>query len=88
MKIKSGYKIKDIAGEKVLFMQGHAGVDMTKIISFNATSEWLWNTFSGKDFSEDDVVELIEKQYGIDSETARQDACRWIAQLSNVNLIE
>ncbi|GHV71739.1 hypothetical protein FACS189420_7790 [Bacteroidia bacterium] len=88
MKIKSGYKLKSIAGETVLFMQGHAGVDMTKIISFNDTSEWLWNTLYGKDFTEDDVAELIVKHYGIDERTAREDAGRWIVCLSNVNLIE
>jgi len=46
MRIKKGLKIRNIAGEKVLIMQGQVGVDMTKVISFNNTAEWLWNHLS------------------------------------------
>jgi hypothetical protein len=88
MRIKKGLTIKDIAGERVLIIQGLVGADMTKIISFNASSEWLWKALSGKDFTEDNVAELLVEQYGIDRETAQTDADRWIKQLSDANLIE
>jgi hypothetical protein len=88
MKMKTGYLIKEMAGERVVIMQGRAGVDMTKIISFNATSEWLWNMFAGKSFTEEEVAGVIVKQYGIDASTAALDAGSWVKQLSDANLLE
>ena len=88
MKIKEGLKIRDIAGEKVLIMQGQIGADMTKLVSFNSTAEWLWNSLKEKYFTEEDVVGLLVEQYQIDKETAARDACVWIEQLMSCKALE
>ena len=88
MKIKEGLKIREIAGEKVLIMHGRAGADMTKLVSFNSTAEWLWNNLIDKEFTEDDVIRLLMEQYQIDSKTAMRDACVWIEQLLSCKALE
>ena len=88
MQIKEGLEIKNIAGEKVLIMQGRFGVDMTKVVSFNATAEWLWNTLYGQTFSPEDVVRLLTERFQIDAETAEADAKKWIDQLQQCKAIE
>ena len=88
MKLKKGLKIRNIAGEKVLIMPGHVGMDMTKIISFNNTSEWLWNNLVDKEFTEDDVVNFLIKQYQISTDTAIKDAHLWIEQLISCKVLE
>ena len=88
MKIKEGLKIRDIAGEKVLIMQGRVGADMTKLISFNSTAEWLWHNLIDKDFIEDDVVGLLIERYKIDRDTAKKDARIWIEQLQSCHAID
>ncbi len=88
MKIKEGFKIREIAGEKVLIMQGRLGINMTKIISFNATAEWLWNELYNIDFTIDDATELLVKHFRIDKAIAEKDASKWIEQLINCNVIE
>ena len=88
MKIRKGLKIRNIAGEKVLIMQGRVGADMTKLVSFNPTAEWLWNSFTDKVFTEEDVVNLLMERYGIDSETAAKDAHLWIEQLVSCKALE
>ena len=87
MKIKKGLKIRNIAGEKVLIMQGRVGADMTKLVSFNHTAEWLWNCFIDKEFTEDDVINLLIEKYKIDSDTATSDARIWIEQLLSCNAL-
>ena len=37
MKISSNYKIREIAGETIVVNQGTANVNMTRIISLNAS---------------------------------------------------
>ena len=88
MQIKKGLEIREIAGEKVLIMQGNVGASMTRVISFNATAEWLWNTLSGQTFSPDDVARLLIERYQIDAATAEADARKWVDQLIQNDFIE
>jgi len=88
MQIKKDLEIRDIAGEKVLIMQGRFGVDMTKVVAFNATAEWLWNTLYGRTFSQEDVTRLLTERFQVNEETAEADAKNWIDQLTQCNAIE
>jgi len=88
MQIKEGLEIRNIAGEKVLIMQGRVGIDMTKVVSFNATAEWLWNKLYGQSFSLDDVTRLLIERFQVDAGTAEADAKKWIDQLIQCNAIQ
>lgn len=37
MRIKEEYKVREMAGEHIVVMQGRYGVDMTKVIALNET---------------------------------------------------
>ncbi|MDR2474810.1 MAG: PqqD family protein [Bacteroidales bacterium] len=88
MKIKNGYKIKDIAGERVLIVQGKNTTDMTKVISFNPSAELLWKELAEKEFTLEDVSRLIEEYFHVDERTAATDAQAWITQLADANVID
>jgi len=88
MQIKKGIEIRNIAGEKVLIMQGRIGVDMTKVVSFNSTAEWLWNTLYDRAFSLEDVTRLLTGRFQVNAEEAEAGAKNWIDQLKQCNAIE
>ena len=88
MKIKSGYKIRKIAGENVIVSIGTLNVNMTKVISLNDTSVWLWEQLGGEEFDAERVAELLCSEYDVDHATALADAGAWIESLRAVNLIE
>ncbi len=88
MKISPKFKVRSMAGQNVIIMQGKYGGDMTKIISLNDTSLFLWNTFHGKEFTAFDVIEALQKEYGIDHETAATDGQAWCSKLVECGLIE
>lgn len=88
MRINKKYKIKDIAGEKVIILQGKYGSDLTKIISFNESSEWLWNLFYEKDFSVEDVKQALLSRYDVEDAQAENDAYKWVEKLKEILLIE
>jgi len=89
MRIKQGFLLEDIAGEKVVIMQGKAGMDMTKIIAFNPVAAWLWSIYcDGREFDSEEVAQALVKQYALEPETATTDACRWLQQLADVKLTE
>ena len=87
MKFKDEYKVRSIAGENVVIMQGTAGSDMTRIISLNDSSLLLWNELQGKKFEVADVANILVENYGIDLATAERDAKAWVDKLQECNLI-
>ena len=87
MRFKEGYKVRSMAGENVVIMQGTAGSDMTRIISLNDSSLLLWNALQGKEFEVSDVATLLVEEYEIDTDTATADAQAWIEKLAECGLI-
>lgn len=88
MKIKQGYKVRDIAGENVVIMQGKVGVDMTRIITFNDSALLLWNELLGKDFELADAVRILTDNYDVAADVAECDARAWIGRLEECHLLE
>ena len=88
MKIMHEYKVREMAGEHVVIMQGKYGADMTRIISLNESALYLWNAIYDTDFSIDRVANLLAEHYGIDDEVALRDATRWVDKLDECGLIE
>ena len=87
MKIREEYKVREMAGEHVVVMQGRLGVDMTKIISLNESALYLWNALAGKEFSVDDAARLLTERYEVDDATAARDAAAWVEKLRDCKLI-
>ena len=88
MKIKEQYKVREMAGEHVVIMQGKLGSDLTRIISLNDSALYLWQSIEGKEFSVNTIAELLAEQYGIDAQVATTAAQRWVDKLIDCGLIE
>lgn len=87
MKIDSKVKVRDIAGEKVVIMQGRLGADLTRIIQLNGSSVWLLEQLTDRDFEVADVVELLTSRYDVDEQTATADAAKWVEQLHQHKMV-
>lgn len=88
MKIKEQYKVREMAGEHVIIMQGKHGSDLTKIISLNESALYLWNELQSKEFDTEAVADMLVERYGIDKGIATTDAERWIERLRECNVAE
>lgn len=88
MKIKEQYKVREMAGEHVIIMQGKHGSDLTKIISLNESALYLWNEVYGEEFDAERVASLLVECYGIEEAVALRDAERWIAKLEECGVVE
>lgn len=88
MKIRDKYKVRELAGEHVIVMQGAYGADMTRIIALNESSLHLWNGLCGREFTDGDVVRMLTEHYDVDEATARNDAAAWIARLKEYGIVQ
>lgn len=87
MRFREEYKVREMAGEHVVIMQGRYGADMTRIISLNESALYLWEELQGRDFEVTDAARLLADRYGIDDETALRDAAAWIEKLETCHLV-
>lgn len=87
MKIKSGYKIREIAGEQVIIKAGKFGTDLTRLVALNPTAVWLYEQLSGKRFSLADVANLLMERFEVDAPTAQADAAKWVTSLKDAELL-
>ena len=88
MKIKSIYKVRQVAGENLVVGQGRLNADMTKVISLNETAVLLWKELEGKDFTCEDAAAVLVDTYGIEQERAMADAANWIEKMKECSIIE
>jgi len=88
MKIKSMYKVRQVAGENLVVGQGRLNADMTKVISLNDTAALLWKELAGRDFTCEDAAEVLVATYEIEKEQAMADAAKWIEKMQACGIIE
>ena len=88
MKIKSNYKLREIAGETIVVNQGTANVNMTRILSLNASAKLLYEQLSGREFTSEDAARVLSDTYGIDEEEALLDARKWMDALIENGIAE
>lgn len=88
MKIKSDYKVREIAGESVVIMQGKQAADLTKIITLNESALQLWNALVGSDFTLEDATAVLVEEYAIDGALAERDAAMWLSRMQECGLVE
>ena len=77
MKINEKYKLRRIAGENIVIIQGGGTADMTRITTLNDTGAWLWSELSGMDFSVAQIAGKIVAEYDTDLSSATEDAEKW-----------
>lgn len=88
MRIKPNFKIREIAGENVIIRQAEGPVDITRLLSLNATAVWLYELLSDKDFTIEDVTQLLTDRFDVDPKVASEDAEKWVESLRQAALID
>lgn len=54
--------------------EGMENINFNKLISLNQTAAFLWKNLEGKEFTEQEMAQLLIDEYGIDMELAMKDS--------------
>ena len=84
----SNYKLREVAGETIIVNQGASSVDMTRIISLNASAKCLYQQLADREFTLEDAARVLEETYHIEHEQALTDAATWVEALRQCQIIE
>lgn len=88
MKEKKGFNLRNVCGEQIIVAEGKENIDFSNIISMNESSAYLWKELSGKEFSVEDMAELLEKEYEVDHATALTDSAKLAELWKNAGIVE
>ncbi len=90
MKTKEGFNLRTICGEHVMVAEGKMNIDFCNIINMNDTAAYLWEKLNipGKDFSVEEMADLLVSEYEVDKETALTDAAALAEQWVKAGIVE
>ena len=74
MKIKDGFVLREMCGEFIVAAEGLQHINFNKLISLNSTAAFLWKAIEEKEFTAEDLAQLLVDEYGIDMELALTDS--------------
>ena len=88
MQIKSNHKLREIAGVSIIVKQGTRDIDLTHVISLNKSAKFLYEHFLDKDFTTEDVANILERTFHLNREHAETDAKIWVDSMIECQVIE
>lgn len=88
MRIKDGFRLRDVMGQATVIGEGVGQVNFNKLITLNGTAAFLWKSVEGKEFDPEVLAGLLIDEYGIDGDLARKDAEHIASQWAEIGLTE
>ncbi len=87
MKLKSGFILHSVGGERVVVPVGARTKDFKGMIRLNGTAAFLWEHMQ-QDFTKESVVAALLEQYDVTEELASSTVDTFIATLRDANLLD
>lgn len=88
MKIKDGFVLREMCGENIIAAEGIENINFNKLISLNESAAYLWRELIGKEFTTEEMAELLIVRYGIDKELAMTDSANLCEAWINAGIAE
>lgn len=88
MKIQKDFTLRTMMGQNIILAEGKNADSFGKLISLNDSAAYLWTELKGRSFEVEDAANLLVKKYGIDYNTALDDARYIVGLMVQKGLIE
>jgi len=88
MKVVKGFKLRPLGNEFVLIGEDMKLVDFNKIISFNSTAAYLWESVQEGEFTVRDLAKLLTDKYEVTDEQALSDSEKIAREWMEAGVIE
>ena len=87
MRINEKMKVRTVAGENIVMIQGVEGTDMTRVVALNESALLLYNKLLGREFEVEDVVRVLTDEYEVNEADARKDGEAWVDDMMKNGLV-
>ena len=73
MKLKTGFALHEVCGEKVLIAEGIENINFSKMVNLNSTAAFLWEKANEADFTAESLAKILTEEYEVDYSEALKD---------------
>ena len=87
MKTVDGFKMRKLGREYIVVAEGAKLVNFNKMIVFNETSAFLWDSVVGKEFTVEDLTQLLLGKYDVEPSVAAADALRTAGEWKEAGIV-
>ena len=87
MQIKSGFMLRETAGQSVVVPLGSRVVEFNGIMTLSESGALLWRKLENN-ASMEELVELLLKEYSIDENTAQKDVGDFVESMRSNSILE
>ena len=88
MRIKQGFRLRELGGDYILIGESVELVNFNNLITFNETAAFLWQKVEGREFDVDTLTQLLLNEYEVAEDIARKDAQATIYDWQEIGIIE
>lgn len=88
MRIKKGFVLRELVGQKIVTGEGIEQIDFNKLVSLNSSAAYLWEHLVSRDFDLETMVDLLLERYDIERSVALKDARALLDNWKSIGLIE
>ena len=86
MRIKSGFVLREVAGQIMVIATGEASKDFHGMIKLNVTGKVIWLALQ-EGLSEEDIAKRLQEQFDVDSEKVLQDTHAFLQQMEDMGFL-
>ena len=77
-----------MCGENIVAGEGLQHINFNKLLSLNESAAYLWKELVGKEFTQEEMAELLIVRYGIDKQLAMTDSGKLMNAWVNAGVAE
>ena len=86
MRIKSGFVLREVAGQVMVIATGEASKDFHGMIKLNATGKEIWLGLQ-EGLSEEDIAKKLQEKYEVESEKAVEDTRAFLEKMEEMGFL-
>lgn len=88
MKIKDGFVLREVCGERVIMGEGLGAIDFGRLLCLNETAAWLWKEAKEMgDFKVEQLADKLCEEYDVTPDEAHRDVADIIAEWQSVGVV-
>jgi hypothetical protein len=89
MRIKKGFVLREVCGERVIMGEGLGAINFGKLLALNETAAWLWKQAQEmSDFNIETLAERLCEEYEVTADEAKANVAEIIADWQKVDVVE
>jgi hypothetical protein len=87
MKIKSGYLLREVAGQFIVVPVGNQAISFNGIITLNKSGKVIWEVMQ-KETSVEEIAQALKEVFEVSDEVANKDVTTFLETLKKHSLVE